>query len=390
MFKIYDGRNEFYQWDLNCKLIVEDKSVSQVHFCNRTGSCSLLRYVYEVNGLYLVDVPNVILQDNWDIKVYGYDANHTKHSATFNVVPRTRPENYVFTDEEQKMWEQLDERIDQIEENGISDEVIENAVEKYLDETGIQIDLSDYYTKAETNDAIEQAVAAIPEVDLSEYAKKSEIPSTTGLATEKYVQEQIAKIEIPETDLTDYATKQYVGEEIAKAQLSGGDVDLTGYATEKYVDDAIAAIEHPTTDLSNYYNKQEVDAKIPDTSKFITEVPAEYVTETELNQALANLPSGGGDADLSDYYTKAETEALIPTPGEGLAYEDEEAGIWSIDSEIVGEMIAATIDNAITNGEGLVFDFENHAISLDVDFINELIAASGGGGNVPSGEEVGY
>lgn len=389
MFKIYDGRKEFYQWDLNCKLVVEDKSVSQVHFCNRTGSCSLLRYVYEVNGVYLVDVPNIILQDNWDIKVYGYDANHTKHSATFNVVPRTRPENYVFTEEEQKFWEQLDERIDQIEENGISDETIANAVEDYIAEHGVQVDLGDYYTKTETDDAIEQAVAAIPEVDLSEYAKKSEIPSTTGLATEKYVQEQIAKIEIPETDLTDYATKQYVGEEITKAQLSGGDIDLDGYATEKYVDDAIAAIEHPTPDLSEYAKKSD----IPDTSKFITEVPAEYVTETELNQALADLPSGGGDADLSDYYTKAETEALIPTPGEGLTYEDEEAGILAIDSEMVDEMISGCIENAVGNGEGIVFDFENgnRVLSIDVDYINELIAAAGGGGSdYPSGEEVGY
>lgn len=385
MFKIYDGRKEFYQWDLNCKLVVEDKSVSQVHFCNRTGSCSLLRYVYEVNGVYLVDVPNIILQDNWDIKVYGYDANHTKHSATFNVVPRTRPENYVFTEEEQKFWEQLDERIDQIEENGISDETIANAVEEYIAEHGVQVDLGDYYTKTETDDAIEQAVAAIPEVDLTDYAKKTDIPSTSGLATEKYVDEAIAGIKIPETDLTDYATKQYVGEEIAKAQLSGGDVDLTGYATEKYVDDAIAAIEHPTPDLSEYAKKSD----IPDTSKFITEVPAEYVTETELQEALADLPSGGGDADLSDYYTKAETEALIPTPGEGLAYEIEEAGIWCIDGEMVEEMINACIENAVGNGEGIVFDFENHALSIDVDYINELIAA-GGGSNYPSGEEVGY
>ena len=162
MFRIYDGRKEFYQWDLNCKLIVEDKSISQVHFCNRTGECSLLRYVYEVNGLYLVDVPNLLLQDNWDIKVYGYDANHTKHSETFDVVHRTRPENYVFTDVEQKIWEQLDERIDLIEENGISDEVIADAVKDYLDEYGVEVDLGNYYTKAETDTAIKQAVAAIP------------------------------------------------------------------------------------------------------------------------------------------------------------------------------------------------------------------------------------
>lgn len=100
MFKIYDGRNEFYQWDLDRKLIVADKTIKQVHFCNRTGECSLVRNVYEVNGMYLVDVPNILLQTDWDIRAYGYDANYTKHDVRYNVVSRTRPENYVYTDEE--------------------------------------------------------------------------------------------------------------------------------------------------------------------------------------------------------------------------------------------------------------------------------------------------
>ena len=69
MFKILDGRSEFYQWDLNRKLIVDDASMKEVHFCNRTGECSLVRDVYEVNGVYVADVPNLLLQENWDIKV---------------------------------------------------------------------------------------------------------------------------------------------------------------------------------------------------------------------------------------------------------------------------------------------------------------------------------
>ena len=84
------------------------------------------------------------------------------------------------------------------------------------------VDLSAYYTKSETDKKIEDAIAAIdvPEVDLTDYAKKTDIPSTAGLATESYVNQKIAE-----------------------AQLGGEDVDLDGYATEKYVDDAIAAIE---------------------------------------------------------------------------------------------------------------------------------------------------
>ena len=83
---------------------------------------------------------------------------------------------------------------------------------------------------------------------MSGYALKSEIPSTVGLATESYVDNAVSNVK----------------------------VDLTGYATESYVDGAIATIPQP--DLSGYALKSE----IPDTSGFITEIPAEYVTETEL------------------------------------------------------------------------------------------------------------
>ena len=40
MFKILDGREYFYQWDLNQKLIVEDDSINEVHFSNRTDGWS--------------------------------------------------------------------------------------------------------------------------------------------------------------------------------------------------------------------------------------------------------------------------------------------------------------------------------------------------------------
>ena len=109
MFSIYDGRSEFYQWDLDRKLIVNDKTIKQVHFCNRTDSCSLIRYPYEVNGVYLVDVPNVILQSDFRINVYGYDANYTKHSDKFEVIRSSKPENYVYTDEEVKCFEEATE-----------------------------------------------------------------------------------------------------------------------------------------------------------------------------------------------------------------------------------------------------------------------------------------
>ena len=123
--------------------------------------------------MYLVDVPNLLLQDNWDIKVYGFDSNYTKHSASYDVIARTRPENYVYTEEEQMLWEQLDERIDEIEANGFSEEVINKAVSSYLEKNPIEVDL-------------------------------------TGYATEEYVDEKFNGFEVPDMDLSDYYTKEEI------------------------------------------------------------------------------------------------------------------------------------------------------------------------------------
>ena len=207
-------------------------------------------------------------------------------------------------------------------------------------------DLTGYYTQAQTDAAIQTAIGnidiptvptnvsaftndaqytnktyvdnAVASVDVSaqltEYAKKTELPtkvsqlqndagyltehqSLTGYATETYVDNKVAEI-----DLTGYATKQEV------TAVENKIPSLTGYATETYVDGKIAEI--PATDLSNYYNKTETDSAIStaiagitiptkvselendsnfvtetalETKGYLTAVPAEYVTETELD-----------------------------------------------------------------------------------------------------------
>lgn len=148
---------------------------------------------------------------------------------------------------------------------------VDNAIAQAV--TGGQVDLSNYYTKSETDAAIE---AAAP--DLSGYALKTEIPDTTGLASEQYVQDQIAAI--PETDLSDYATISYVNTEIAKV-VTGSQVDLSNYYTKNETN---AAIEAAKPDLSGYALKTE----IPDTSGFTTEARVNEL----INAALGVIENG--------------------------------------------------------------------------------------------------
>ena len=148
---------------------------------------------------------------------------------------------------------------------------VDNAIAQAV--TGGQVDLSNYYTKSETDAAIE---AAAP--DLSGYALKTEIPDTTGLASEQYVRDQIAAI--PETDLSNYATISYVNTEIAKV-VTGGQVDLSNYYTKNETN---AAIEAAKPDLSGYALKTE----IPDTSGFTTEARVNEL----INAALGVIENG--------------------------------------------------------------------------------------------------
>ena len=156
MFKIFDGREQFWQWDLNQKLIVFDPAITEVHFCNKTDECSLVCEVYDEVGLRVVNVPNIILQDDWDIRAYASTGDATKIEQRFKVLARTKPADYAYTETEVKNYDALEARIEALE-----------------DGSEASVDLSDYYTKKEVNDLIP---------DVNDFATKDEIP-TVSVAT---------------------------------------------------------------------------------------------------------------------------------------------------------------------------------------------------------------
>ena len=63
IFKIYDGRTNFWQWDTGQKLIVLDDSVTEVHFSNRDMEHSKRKQVYkDKDGVRVVHIPDLLLQ----------------------------------------------------------------------------------------------------------------------------------------------------------------------------------------------------------------------------------------------------------------------------------------------------------------------------------------
>jgi hypothetical protein len=263
MFKILDGRSQFYQWDLDRKVIVEDASVNEVHFCNRTDDCSLVCEVYELDGLRVADVPNILLQEDWRINVYAYDSNYTKHADVFEVVRRSKPADYVYTETEIKNYDDLTVRVEQIEKNGISDEAVANAVEKYLEENDIQVDLTGYATEAYVNEKIETIELTPGPAGKDGQDGKDGQPGKDGKDGQDYV-------------LTEADKKEIAG--MVEVSGGGSDVDLSNYYTKSETDgkikSAVDAIEIPDTsayalkteipDVSGYQTAEQVQAAITD------------------------------------------------------------------------------------------------------------------------------
>lgn len=107
MFKILDGRTELWQWDLDRKIVVDDPTIAEVHFCNGKSDCSLVTAVRTENGKRIADIPNILLQDHpqcklrgyFELRVFAYCAgDYTKAETTIKVNARTKPESYEYTE----------------------------------------------------------------------------------------------------------------------------------------------------------------------------------------------------------------------------------------------------------------------------------------------------
>lgn len=120
MFSIYDGRDKFYQWDKDRKLIVDDPTITQVHFANCLCPDAQVSEVYthddDFGGIRLVNVPNDLLTEYMDIRVWGYDGEMTRYDDLFEVVKRTKPSDYIYTPTEVLTLGALEARIAALED----------------------------------------------------------------------------------------------------------------------------------------------------------------------------------------------------------------------------------------------------------------------------------
>lgn len=162
-----------YQWEIGRQIQIvplRKMAITSVHFSNLGDTEALVVKPKEANGMLVADVPNILLQSGANLVVYTVNVDESRvetlQNCVFPVRERAKPADYVYTETEVLNYSNLAERIEEIEKNGVSDEQIATAVEKYLDEnpidTGVQFEtdatltLKDGVLSVNTTDQMEQ------------------------------------------------------------------------------------------------------------------------------------------------------------------------------------------------------------------------------------------
>ena len=152
-------------------------------------------------------------------------------------------------------------------------------------------DLTDYAKKSDISDEVSKIIAdgnfitSIPDEyitedeledkgyltehqDLSDYAKKADIPTVP------------TEVSAFNND-ANYATESYVDSAISDAQLGGEEVDLTGYAKKDEIPTKVSQLTNDSGFITSVPSEYVTDSEL--TAKgYLTTIPGEYVTDSEL------------------------------------------------------------------------------------------------------------
>jgi len=181
------------------------------------------------------------------------------------------------------------------------------SIEGLAKTTEVETKLADYAKKTELPSI--EGLAKTTDVDakLVDYAKKTELPDVSGLATKA----EVAAITVPSVEgfikgtevdakLVDYAKKAEVETTYAKkTELP----DVSGLATKAEVTSAVAAVEVPS--IEGLAKTTEVEAKLADYAK-TTDIEAAYAKKTELPSIEGLAKTTEVDTKLADYAKSAD------------------------------------------------------------------------------------
>lgn len=188
-------------------------------------------------------------------------------------------------------------------------------------------------------------------------SSEAEIPTSAAVFTAI----EAAKSEALNASITVLAeAQQYTDTAIANIEIpegfSGSYNDLTDKPEIPIVPTKVSAFENDKgyltehQSLADYAKKSELPtvptkvSELTNDAGYLTSVPAEYVTETELNNALANV--GGGATSWND---------LIDKP-----FEETAEGIKTLDEKFISDTIARTTTVEALDGRVVTLEAIDH------------------------------
>ena len=184
---------------------------------------------------------------------------------------------------------------------------------------------SGYVTEQEMNDAIQSATSA--------FLTSADLPDTSDMATKTWVGEQGYLTSVP----SEYITETELAAELSGKADTSAIPSVAGLASETYVDEHIEAATSGKADKSEipslvgYATEQYVtdhtsafitSADLPDVSDmatqtwvseqgYLTSVPSEYVTDTELESELSGKADTSAIPDVSNFVTQEDIDAAV-------------------------------------------------------------------------------
>ena len=124
MIRVVDG--PLYQWESGRKIEIElpeGITINEVHFAKEDEDIALVTKPYEEDGTLLANIPNIHLQTHTKIRVYlfcrdGENGRTIPDDGILTVIPRAKPDDYVYTETETLCYQALEERLKILEEGG--------------------------------------------------------------------------------------------------------------------------------------------------------------------------------------------------------------------------------------------------------------------------------
>ena len=119
---ILDTTNEkdgLYQWDLDQRFIVTNPEIDEVHYYSSQKEGVLRCLVYTESDTRYANIPNIILQKSGHFRAYVCSGDNTITQYQFTILPKPKPDDYVYTETEvYRIEEVIEEKLLEAKESG--------------------------------------------------------------------------------------------------------------------------------------------------------------------------------------------------------------------------------------------------------------------------------